>query len=132
MTPDGFDPARKYPMVVYFYEQHTSGLHGYSAPSGRNVINAPVYVNKGYLVFMPDIYYTEGYPGPSALKTIVPGDYPAGQGWQRPPHIHFKAQKRGFRELTGMVFHPNMLPGNLGSSTAPFDVGSNRFIRLVR
>jgi len=39
---------------------------------------------------------------------------------------------RGFRELTGMVFHPNMLPGNLGSSTAPFDVGSNRFIRLVR
>jgi dienelactone hydrolase len=71
--PEDFDPAKKYPMVVYFYEQHTSGLHGYSAPSGRNVINAPVYVNKGYLVFMPDIYYTEGYPGPSALKTIVPG-----------------------------------------------------------
>ncbi|HSL71450.1 MAG TPA: prolyl oligopeptidase family serine peptidase, partial [Longimicrobiales bacterium] len=71
--PDGFDPAKKYPMVVYFYEQHTDGLHNYSAPSGRNVINAPVYVSKGYLVFMPDIYYTEGYPGPSAVKTIVPG-----------------------------------------------------------
>ena len=71
--PEDFDPSRKYPMVVYFYEQHTAGLHGYSAPSGRNVINAPVYVSKGYLVFMPDIHYTEGFPGPSALKTIVPG-----------------------------------------------------------
>jgi dipeptidyl aminopeptidase/acylaminoacyl peptidase len=71
--PDDFDPSQKYPMVVYFYEQHTNGLHGYSTPTGRNVINAPVYVSKGYLVFMPDIYYTDGYPGPSAVKTIVPG-----------------------------------------------------------
>ena len=71
--PEDFDPSKKYPMVVYFYEQHTSGLHGYSTPTGRNVINAPVYVSKGYLVFMPDIHYTEGFPGPSALKTIVPG-----------------------------------------------------------
>ena len=71
--PSTFDPSKKYPMVVYFYEQHTSSLHSYSAPSGRNVINAPVYVSKGYLVFMPDIHYIEGYPGPSALKTIVPG-----------------------------------------------------------
>lgn len=42
------------------------------------------------------------------------------------------ASNKAFRELTGMVFHENMLPGGLGSSTAPFDVGSNRFIRLVR
>ena len=71
--PDDFDPSRKYPMVVYFYEQHTNSLHSYITPTGRNVINAPVYVSKGYLVFMPDIHYIEGYPGPSALKTIVPG-----------------------------------------------------------
>ena len=38
----------------------------------------------------------------------------------------------GLRELTGMVFHPNMLPNNLGTSEAPFSVGTNRFIRLVR
>jgi hypothetical protein len=38
----------------------------------------------------------------------------------------------GMRQLTGMVFHENMLPNNLGSSTAPFEVGTNRFIRLVR
>lgn len=71
--PENFDPAKKYPMVVYFYEQLSDGLNGYVAPGGRNVINPTVYASNGYLVFMPDIHYTEGYPGPSAVKSIVPG-----------------------------------------------------------
>ena len=71
--PDGFDPAKKYPMLVYFYEQLSDGLYNYNRPAGRNVINAPVYTSLGYLVFMPNIHYTPGYPGPSAVKSIVPG-----------------------------------------------------------
>jgi dipeptidyl aminopeptidase/acylaminoacyl peptidase len=71
--PEGFDPAKKYPMVIYFYEQLSDGLHAYSAPSGRNVINPTVYTSLGYLVFFPDIAYQDGYPGQSALKSIVPG-----------------------------------------------------------
>lgn len=38
------------------------------------------------------------------FKTIIPGDYPASSSWQRPPHIHFKVQKRGFRELTTQMY----------------------------
>jgi dipeptidyl aminopeptidase/acylaminoacyl peptidase len=72
-TPDGFDPSRKYPMVVYFYETHSDGLHGYVRPAGRNIVNPTVYNSLGYVVFMPDIRYTDGYPGPSAYKSIVPG-----------------------------------------------------------
>ncbi|MCL4214914.1 MAG: prolyl oligopeptidase family serine peptidase [Gemmatimonadales bacterium] len=71
--PEGFDPAKKYPMVVYFYEQLSDGLYNYVRPAGRNVVNAPVYTSLGYLVFMPNIHYTPGYPGPSAVKAIVPG-----------------------------------------------------------
>ncbi len=71
--PEDFDPAKKYPMVVYFYEQLTNTLHNYSPPSGRNIINPTTYVSKGYLVLEPDIRYIDGHPGPSALKTIVPG-----------------------------------------------------------
>ena len=71
--PEGFDSTKKYPMVVYHYEQLTQGLHNYVAPNGRNVINPTHYVSNGYLVFEPDINYQEGYPGPSALKSIVPG-----------------------------------------------------------
>ncbi len=72
-TPDGFDASRKYPMVVYFYETHSDGLHGYVRPAGRNIVNPTVYNSLGYIVFMPDIKYTDGYPGPSAYKSIVPG-----------------------------------------------------------
>ena len=71
--PEGFDPAKKYPMVVYFYEQLSDGLYNYVRPAGRNVVNAPVYTSLGYLVFMPNIHYTPGYPGPSSVKSIVPG-----------------------------------------------------------
>ncbi len=71
--PENFDPSRKYPMVVYYYEKLSDGLHNYVAPTGRNVVNPLVYNAEGYLVFMPDIVYTEGYPGPSAEKAIVPG-----------------------------------------------------------
>jgi dipeptidyl aminopeptidase/acylaminoacyl peptidase len=71
--PDDFDPSKKYPLIAYFYEQLSDNLHQYSAPTGRNVINPVVYASHGYLVFFPDIYYFKGYPGPSALKSIVPG-----------------------------------------------------------
>ncbi|MBL0940140.1 MAG: S9 family peptidase [Gemmatimonadaceae bacterium] len=71
--PEGFDPSQKYPMIVYYYEKLTDGLHGYQAPSGRNTINPLVYNSLGYLVFMPDIVYTDGQPGPSAAKSIIPG-----------------------------------------------------------
>ncbi len=71
--PEGFDPSKRYPMITYFYEQLSDGLYGYNRPAGRNVINPVVYTSLGYLVFMPNIHYTPGYPGPSAVKSIVPG-----------------------------------------------------------
>ena len=71
--PENYDPSKKYPMVVYFYEQLSDNLHRYHAPSGRNVVNPTVYTSKGYLVFFPDIVYTDGWPGPSAIKCIIPG-----------------------------------------------------------
>ena len=71
--PDNFDPTRKYPMLVYFYEQLSDNLHHYVPPAGRNVINPTVYVSNDYLVFEPDIHYEIGYPGPSAVKSVVPG-----------------------------------------------------------
>ncbi len=71
--PDNFDASKKYPMVVYFYETHSDGLYGYVKPAGRNIVNPTVYNSLGYVVFMPDIKYTDGFPGPSAYKSIVPG-----------------------------------------------------------
>jgi dienelactone hydrolase len=71
--PAGFDPAKQYPMLVYFYEQLSDELHLHRMTFPRNTIQPAHYVSNGYLVFFPDIAYTEGYPGPSAVKSIIPG-----------------------------------------------------------
>ena len=72
--PDGFDPAKKYPMLVYFYERNSDNLHRYYAPAaGRSIINFSFYVSRGYLLFVPDIPYKTGFPGQSAADAILPG-----------------------------------------------------------
>lgn len=47
-----------------------------------------------------------GRKGTFRFKTIVPGSYPAAEGWQRPPHIHFKVTKKGYLELTTQMYFP--------------------------
>lgn len=73
MKPDNFDPQRKYPMIVYIYERLSQGLHNFRNPTPGTSINPTFYVSNGYMVFMPDIVYTIGYPGHSALKCVLPG-----------------------------------------------------------
>ena len=72
--PDGFDAEKKYPLMVYFYERNSDNLHSYYTPAaGRSIINHSFYVSRGYLLFVPDIPYRTGEPGPSAYDSVVPG-----------------------------------------------------------
>nr|WKN36915.1 prolyl oligopeptidase family serine peptidase [Tunicatimonas sp. TK19036] len=72
--PEGFDPSQKYPMMVYFYERNSDNLHRHIAPEPhRSTINFTFYTSRGYLVFVPDIVYKEGYPGESALNAVMSG-----------------------------------------------------------
>jgi dipeptidyl aminopeptidase/acylaminoacyl peptidase len=72
--PENFDPGKKYPMMVYFYERMSNGLHRHRPPAtARSSISFSFYVSRGYLVFVPDIPYKVGFPGQSALNAVVPG-----------------------------------------------------------
>lgn len=72
--PDNFDPNRKYPMMVYFYERNSENKNRYNFPQpSRSIISIPFYVSNEYLVFVPDIAYQNGYPGQSAYDCIVSG-----------------------------------------------------------
>lgn len=74
--PENFDPSKKYPMIVYFYERSSDGLHSYSAPApSASTVNRTYAVSNGYLVFVPDIPYVEGYPGQSCYNAVVSGTY---------------------------------------------------------
>lgn len=72
--PENFDPKKKYPMVVYFYEKLSDNLFDYKEPAPiRSAINIPYFVSNGYLIFLPDIEYKTGYPGQGAYDYIVSG-----------------------------------------------------------
>ncbi len=73
-TPEGFDPKKKYPMMVYFYERNSDNQHQHLAPAPiRSSINYSMYTSNGYVVFVPDVVYKIGYPGESAMNCIMPG-----------------------------------------------------------
>lgn len=45
-----------------------------------------------------------GADGRYRITSIKPGAYPVGDGWSRPPHIHFKVALRGYHELTTQMY----------------------------
>ncbi len=71
--PEDFDDSRQYPMIVYFYERDSHRLHHHRAPQAhRSVIIPTFYTSNDYVVFVPDVWYREGYPGDSAMESIMP------------------------------------------------------------
>lgn len=74
--PEDFDPSRKYPMIVYFYERSSDGIFSYTPPApSPSRINITFAASNGYLVFVPDIPYVTGYPGHSCYNAVVSGTY---------------------------------------------------------
>jgi acetyl esterase/lipase len=72
--PENFDPNKKYPVVIYFYEKLSDDLHDYIEPApARSAINATWFVSNGYIVFFPNISYGTGHPGKDALDYVVSG-----------------------------------------------------------
>jgi dipeptidyl aminopeptidase/acylaminoacyl peptidase len=70
--PENFDPKKKYPLILYFYETHTDALHQYIAPSPTGSrLNISFFVSRGYVVCSPDIRYTIGQPAQSAYDYVV-------------------------------------------------------------
>ena len=72
--PENFDPSKKYPLLVYFYELNSENLHNHLAPRpSASTINPTEYASAGYFVLIPDIRYSSGFPAKSAYNCIVSG-----------------------------------------------------------
>jgi dipeptidyl aminopeptidase/acylaminoacyl peptidase len=72
LYPANHDPARKYPMIVYTYEQLSQEAHLFEAPSERDYYNFVTWTNQGYFVMLPDIVFRARDPGVSVLETLRP------------------------------------------------------------
>jgi dipeptidyl aminopeptidase/acylaminoacyl peptidase len=107
--PENFDPAKKYPLMVYIYEELSEGLHSYRAPAPGTSINITRYVSNGYVVLMPDIVYETGYPGESAEKCVIPAvNTVVAQGFIDPKRIGIQGHSWGGYQITHLITRTNM------------------------
>ena len=70
--PANYEPGKQYPMITYIYEELSSTVHNYFAPSPRSAYNTTNFTTNGYFVFRPDIVYKTNDPGISAVNCVVP------------------------------------------------------------
>ncbi len=107
--PENFDPSKKYPLMVYIYEELTNGLHSYHAPSPGTSINITRYVSNGYVVLEPDIVYDTGYPGESAFKCVIPAvQSVVAKGFVDPRRIAIQGHSWGGYEITYLITRTDM------------------------
>ena len=73
VLPENFDPKKKYPLIVYFYERFSQLKNNFSFPYIGHRPCFQIYNSNDYIFFLPDIKYQIGSPGNSALDCITSG-----------------------------------------------------------
>ncbi|PLX10212.1 MAG: hypothetical protein C0594_05175 [Marinilabiliales bacterium] len=103
--PENFNPDKKYPMIVYFYEKYSDRIHRHYTPRpSASVINFPLYVSNDYIVFIPDIYYTTGQPGQDAYDCIISGtNHMLEKGYVNKNKIGIQGQSWGGYQVAYLV-----------------------------
>lgn len=106
--PANFDPAKKYPVIVYIYERLSQIVHRFTPPAPSQNVNFPFYTSNGYIILTPDIVYTEGEPGPSALKSVLPAvDALVAQGFVDEDAIGIQGHSWGGYQIAYMLTQTN-------------------------
>ncbi|HZQ92122.1 MAG TPA: prolyl oligopeptidase family serine peptidase [Terriglobales bacterium] len=106
--PENFDPGKKYPLLVYIYEKLSQNFHDFITPRPTHRINTTFFVSNGYLVLMPDIVYTIGQPGQSALKCVLPAiDAVVARGFVDEKAIGIQGHSWGGYQIAYMITQTN-------------------------
>jgi dipeptidyl aminopeptidase/acylaminoacyl peptidase len=71
--PGDYDPDKRYPVFIYYYERFSQRLYDFNTPVTNHRPNIAQYTSDGYAVFLPDIWFDIPIPGYSATKDLVPG-----------------------------------------------------------
>lgn len=108
--PENFDPAKKYPIIAYFYEKLSDGLYSYQPPAPTpSRLNIPYFVSNEYLVFAPNISYKTGHPGKSAEEYINSGmKYLAQNAWVDSTKMGIQGQSWGGYQVAHLITRTTM------------------------
>jgi len=107
--PAGYEPGKKYPMLVYFYEIMSNTHHRFSMPVYDDRPHISAYASDGYLVFQPDVVYQIGRPGTSAVDCITSAVKKVIElGYADPAHIGLQGHSWGGYQSSYIVTQTDM------------------------
>jgi dipeptidyl aminopeptidase/acylaminoacyl peptidase len=107
--PAGYEPGKKYPMLVYFYERMSDTHHNFSFPVYDDRPHMSTYASNGYLVLQPDIAYEIGKPGSSALDCVTSAVKKVIElGYADPARIGLQGHSWGGYQSSFIVTQTNM------------------------
>ncbi len=121
VKPEDFDPSKKYPMIVNFYERSADDLHIHRLPKPeRSSINYSFYASRGYVVFNPDVEYRIGYPGESAYNCVMPGvSFLMEKGFIDPKNIGIQGHSWGGYQIAYLVTKTNLFKAAEAGAPVP-------------
>jgi dienelactone hydrolase len=116
--PENFDPAKKYPVIVNYYEKVSQYANEYLTPGlASDNINIPWFVSRGYIVFRPDITYRIGEPGRSACNAVVSGtEHLMQYQWINRRKIGVQGHSWGGFETDYIVAHSDLYAAALSAA----------------
>jgi dipeptidyl aminopeptidase/acylaminoacyl peptidase len=107
--PANYEPGKKYPMIVYFYEKMSNTHHQFATPVYDDRPHMSTYASDGYLVFQPDVVYEIGRPGTSAVDCVTSGVKKVIEmGFADPAHIGLQGHSWGGYQSSYIVTQTDM------------------------
>ena len=101
--------ARRYPMLVEFYEIMSNTHHNFPTPGYGDSPQISMYASNGYAVFQPDIVYEIGKPGTSAVDCVTSGVKKVIElGYADPKHIGLHGHSWGGYQSSFIVTQTDM------------------------
>ncbi|NKF50140.1 S9 family peptidase [Shewanella sp. WXL01] len=73
IKPINYQEGKKYPVLVYFYRFMSDRLHAFPDMKINHRPNFAWFAQNGYAVFLPDVRFDIGYPGPSSVQALTAG-----------------------------------------------------------
>ncbi len=109
LKPENYDPNKKYPVLIYFYETFSDRMYNFTLPQINHRPCFQVYLSDGYVVLLPDIKYVDGNPGLDATDALTRGaQHLIDMGIADPKKIAIQGHSWGGYETAFMVTETDM------------------------
>lgn len=117
--PENFDPRKKYPLIIQYYEKNSERLHEFPLPDANGAtIDIPSFVSDGYLVLLADVHYPlKTGQGKGVYNSIVSAaEYMATMPWVNAKKIGINGHSRGGYQTNYLITHTKIFAAAISAS----------------